>query len=504
MGTTSFQDALRAAQQGRADGVRALVRAHQPALSRVLVGLAVPDVEATSVRIWQAVLADLAGFSGDEYGLRAWLIDVAQQVIATAPRGGTDPATRAPGPDADETVQTLAMMRALPSDEATAVLLRVVAGLDSLTVADRTAEGGGRTRQLYQRGLAALVRLRDEARYRAGELGERALGHPQRSWSWQDVPADRVDELLDHGAAFEPDSDLEEDLVEVVRALRAPDSDAELSEVSAVVTALRVPPRPPASGFGTRAVGALLVAGLLTAGTIGAATAAAGSVQDGLARLVSFVSWEPGWMQHPQDGAHAVAPAPDPHPGDRPGTAATSATSSLEGHRSAHDPLGPPPAPSVQAPVAPPTAQRTTPDRAPSADPDPALTTPAADRDDDEGGTSPSTGSNPPVTSPSAPLPTGSPAPTASAPADPATLAEALALCRQWTAVQATPGPTLSSDVLTRLAALAGGAERIADYCSAVITAGSATPTANSTPATGGTTAPAAGTQSPGASGGEG
>jgi RNA polymerase sigma-70 factor, ECF subfamily len=145
-----FADVLMAAQAGSEAAFSRLWRDGNPALLRYLRVMA-PDVaEDVAASTWLRVVRSLVKFSGDEQAWRAWLFTIARrQVIDEARRRSRRPAV--PLDDATElppagdaadialehlaTRAALALVARLPAIQAEVIMLRVVAGLDTDTVA---------------------------------------------------------------------------------------------------------------------------------------------------------------------------------------------------------------------------------------------------------------------------------------------------------------------------------------------------------------------------------
>jgi RNA polymerase sigma-70 factor (ECF subfamily) len=187
MADRQFHAALRDAQRGREAGFTTLFRTCQPALLRTVRAYSPELAEDACSETWLYVSTHLARFEGDESGFRAWLVSIAKNRLADAVRSrsrrrtfsvadfddgtpalhqwhGVDPADAAV--QAEGTDRALALIRALPPDQAEAVLLRVVAGLDTKDVAQLMNRSPGAVRVLCHRGLRTLshaVRPADQA-----------------------------------------------------------------------------------------------------------------------------------------------------------------------------------------------------------------------------------------------------------------------------------------------------------------------------------------------------
>ncbi|MFJ5218273.1 RNA polymerase sigma factor [Streptomyces sp. NPDC088354] len=169
--------AVRAAQEGDEDGFRFVYRAVQPQLLqyvRSLVG--VGDAEDVASEAWLQIARDLSSFHGDGDALRGWAARIARNRALDHLRAvGRRPLTAAgveelldrPGRSdtAEEAVAAvgtgaaLAAIAALPRDQAEAVLLRVVMGLDSRAAAAVVGKRPGAVRMATSRGLRRLAEL---------------------------------------------------------------------------------------------------------------------------------------------------------------------------------------------------------------------------------------------------------------------------------------------------------------------------------------------------------
>ncbi len=167
-------DALTAALRGDEAGFSVLWTALQPPLLRylrVLVGDAAEDVASET---WLQAARDLHGFRGDLAGFRVWLFRIARHRAIDDRRRGRrqvqdpyDPTTQehlVTSPDAEReameelgTRWALAVIATLPPDQAEAVMLRVVAGLDVAQTAQVLGKRPGAVRIAAMRGLRRLA-----------------------------------------------------------------------------------------------------------------------------------------------------------------------------------------------------------------------------------------------------------------------------------------------------------------------------------------------------------
>jgi len=166
--------ALDAARSGRESGVAELWRALNPPILRylrVVVGQAAEDVASET---WLYAAREIRGFRGDAAGFRVWLFRIARHRALDELRragrrredaAGLDAAQDRVARDdpAGEAVERLAtrraleMIAALPRDQAEAVLLRVVAGMDVAQTAAVLGKRPGAVRIAAMRGLRKLA-----------------------------------------------------------------------------------------------------------------------------------------------------------------------------------------------------------------------------------------------------------------------------------------------------------------------------------------------------------
>jgi RNA polymerase sigma-70 factor, ECF subfamily len=158
---------------------RSLYRAIQPGLLRYLRVLAGPDAEDVAAEAWLHVARDLRTFTGDDDGFRGWVTTIARhRAVDLARRRGRRPALVSVSdlPDmagADDTSDAaieavgtdtaLRLIATLPPDQAEAVLLRAVVGLDAATAGKVVGKRAGAVRSAAHRGLRTLARRLSEA-----------------------------------------------------------------------------------------------------------------------------------------------------------------------------------------------------------------------------------------------------------------------------------------------------------------------------------------------------
>uniref|UniRef100_A0AAU2K425 RNA polymerase sigma factor n=1 Tax=Streptomyces sp. NBC_00049 TaxID=2903617 RepID=A0AAU2K425_9ACTN len=173
--------AVRAAQQGDEAAFRALFRAVQPGLLRYLTVLVGAEAEDVASETWLQIARDLGTFSGDYDGFRGWVSAIGRnRAMDLQRRRRRRPVADLPveyllgrqGPEDTEgsalatvaTGEALALIAGLPRDQAEAVLLRVVMGLDADSAARVLGKRAGAVRMAAHRGLGKLAKLLTQQR----------------------------------------------------------------------------------------------------------------------------------------------------------------------------------------------------------------------------------------------------------------------------------------------------------------------------------------------------
>jgi RNA polymerase sigma-70 factor (ECF subfamily) len=169
-------DALQAAQKGDEPAFRTIYRTHQPALLRYLTVLVGADAEDVASEAWLQIARDLRSFSGDWDGFRGWAATIARHRAMDHLRSlRRRPVSAGPvellasdlsaAPDAAEqameTISTdaaVALIASLPRDQAEAVMLRAVVGLDAESAGKVLGKRAGAVRTAAYRGLRTLSR----------------------------------------------------------------------------------------------------------------------------------------------------------------------------------------------------------------------------------------------------------------------------------------------------------------------------------------------------------
>lgn len=165
--------AVEAARHGDEHAFRAIYRAIQPGLLRYLQVLVGADAEDVASETWLHVIKDLHRFKGDGQGFRRWAVTIGRHRAMDhlrhhqrRPALPTPLEALAELADTDDTenlaLQTLStgaalsLISALPQDQAEAVLLRVVVGLDAESAAQVLGKRAGAVRTAAYRGLRRL------------------------------------------------------------------------------------------------------------------------------------------------------------------------------------------------------------------------------------------------------------------------------------------------------------------------------------------------------------
>ena len=173
-------DLERARARDEASFVR-VFRAMQPGLLRYVRALVGAEAEDVVSEAWSQVFRDLNKFHGDFDAFRGWVATIARyraiDHLRARGRRPTDPVPveellERPAHDSTEgsalesaaTAAALAAIRSLPKDQAEAVLLRTVMGLDAKAAGRVLGKRAGAVRAAAFRGLNNLARqLESEA-----------------------------------------------------------------------------------------------------------------------------------------------------------------------------------------------------------------------------------------------------------------------------------------------------------------------------------------------------
>jgi RNA polymerase sigma-70 factor (ECF subfamily) len=167
--------ALDDARRGGPEGVAVLWRTLNPGLERYLATLVGQSAQDVASETWLQAARDLPAFRGDAAGFRVWLFRIGRnRAIDELRREGRrreelraepvelaefvpDAATAAE--ERSGTDRVLALLARLPREQAEAVMLRAVFGLDAKTCAQILGKRPGAVRVAAMRGLRGLGEL---------------------------------------------------------------------------------------------------------------------------------------------------------------------------------------------------------------------------------------------------------------------------------------------------------------------------------------------------------
>jgi RNA polymerase sigma-70 factor, ECF subfamily len=171
--TNVLDDALARASNGDEAGFLELWRALQPRLLRYLRVVGCDDPDDVASETWLQVVRDLHRFAGGEEDFRRWLFTIGRHraVDAARARSRRPVGSSAVGLDIladsqlveDQVLDGMSVQHAvgllggLSKDQAEAVALRVIAGLDTPDVAKILGKSAGAIRVALHRGLKSLA-----------------------------------------------------------------------------------------------------------------------------------------------------------------------------------------------------------------------------------------------------------------------------------------------------------------------------------------------------------
>ncbi|HZT65329.1 MAG TPA: RNA polymerase sigma factor [Acidimicrobiales bacterium] len=176
-----FEALIEAARAAEPWAVGELWRRYQPRLRGYIGTLEPGAADDICSETWISVGRSLPRFRGAEPDFRSWLFTIAHRrlcdhrrrtgrsQILLAAAGDSDGAEPVCSAESDAleregTRRALALIAALPPDQAQVVLLRTLAGLDSDRVAAVVGKRPGTVRVLAHRGLRNLAKRLDGAR----------------------------------------------------------------------------------------------------------------------------------------------------------------------------------------------------------------------------------------------------------------------------------------------------------------------------------------------------
>ncbi|WP_320775209.1 RNA polymerase sigma factor [Streptomyces sp. CRN 30] len=166
--------AVARAQEGDEAAFAVAYRIVQPGLLGYVRGLVGDEAEDVASDAWLEIARDLGRFRGDGAGFRGWTATIARhraldhlRRLRARPRPSAleQDVLELPGPHStpDQALESLStaaaldLVRGLPRDQAEAVLLRVVVGLDGPAAARVLGKRPGAVRTAAYRGLRRLA-----------------------------------------------------------------------------------------------------------------------------------------------------------------------------------------------------------------------------------------------------------------------------------------------------------------------------------------------------------
>jgi RNA polymerase sigma-70 factor (ECF subfamily) len=171
----SLDEAVALMCRGDGDAFRVVYRAvHAPLLRYLEVLVGPNDAEDVASETWGQACRDLDRFTGGADGFRGWITTIgrhraldllrlrSRRIRADQDLTGVDPAdtvdTEGATLEGFTTEAALAVIRSLPQDQAEAVMLRAVMGLDAKSAAAILGKRPGAVRSAAHRGLSTLAR----------------------------------------------------------------------------------------------------------------------------------------------------------------------------------------------------------------------------------------------------------------------------------------------------------------------------------------------------------
>jgi RNA polymerase sigma-70 factor (ECF subfamily) len=175
---STLADALEAAQGGDERGFTTLYVEFAPRLLRYATGLVGQDADDVSAEAWLHIARDIRGFTGDVDAFAGWAARIVRNRAIDLARyrtrrpsyvtsTGAIPEFPTDRDSSDEVLEQAAtraaieLIASLPKEQAEAVLLRVVVGLDTQSAAQVLGKRPGAVRVAAHRGLKSLARSLD-------------------------------------------------------------------------------------------------------------------------------------------------------------------------------------------------------------------------------------------------------------------------------------------------------------------------------------------------------
>jgi RNA polymerase sigma-70 factor (ECF subfamily) len=174
----TLDDAVARMCAGDAEAFRVVYQAVQAPLLRYLEVLVGPgDAEDVASETWGQAVRDLRRFHGDADGFRGWITTIgrhrgldllrqrSRRIRADQDLTGVEVADRfdleVRVAEVLTTEAAVELIRSLPRDQAEAVMLRAVMGLDARSAGEVLGKRPGAVRSATSRGLRSLERLLD-------------------------------------------------------------------------------------------------------------------------------------------------------------------------------------------------------------------------------------------------------------------------------------------------------------------------------------------------------
>jgi RNA polymerase sigma-70 factor (ECF subfamily) len=170
-----LEAAIAAAQAGDEAAFTSLYLDTQPRLLRYAASLVGQDADDVTAEAWSQIVRDLSTFSGNLDNFRGWASTIVRNRALDSVRASSrrpiqtdDFAVLFDSPyEADaattavenlSTAAAIAMIASLPRDQAEAIMLRAIVGLDATTAAKVLGKRPGAVRGAAYRGLKTLQR----------------------------------------------------------------------------------------------------------------------------------------------------------------------------------------------------------------------------------------------------------------------------------------------------------------------------------------------------------